>query len=90
MKIKGKKESKIDAILVITIRVRGTTYKQVLVSLKSLYNIPKRIIRTMLTKININPIQYSINNLLHKRLEITKLTQGYLTHHKKLRKSYKL
>jgi hypothetical protein len=61
------KRWKADPILVITTGARWSIHKQTTTNIKTLYKIPKNLIKPMISKININAIKYAMHILLHKR-----------------------
>jgi hypothetical protein len=58
---------KIDPLLLLTTRAQGSTHKNTITALKNLYTMPKILIESIFSQLNINAIKYAMNILLYKR-----------------------
>jgi hypothetical protein len=57
----------VDPLLTLTAGARGSTHKSTITDLKNTYTIPKTLIESMVSQLNINAIKYAMHILLYKR-----------------------
>jgi hypothetical protein len=57
----------VDPLITLTIGARGSTHKNTISELKCAYSLPKNIIESTASQLNIIAIKYTMNILLFKR-----------------------
>jgi hypothetical protein len=58
---------KVDPLIMLTTRARGSIHKNTITELKRIYSLPKNIVEPMVSQLNIIAIKYAMNILLVKR-----------------------